>query len=364
LKALPPVLTTLMLSGACAALTLLMLEVGLRLLRPQQLQRAEGMLVADEHTVFAHAPGFRGREVGGGIDVPIEINSKGLRDREIPYEKPAGVFRILVLGDSWTFGSGVAGGAAYPKALERLLEARIPGRRFEVINAGVSAYGTYHELAFFEKEGLMYSPDLVVLGFFAANDINDNSAPRRIEVSETGELVGRNSRRGPLDGLKVLVRLHSHLYRFLGDRYHRLRDRPVKLDSLLWGVFADPYPEPVRLGWARTEKLLLRMAGLARANGAGFMIMSIPRLYQVSDRHWRSFLDEYRRGEVSLAPELPGNHLNAFCAKHGIEFLDLLPGLRAHPDPESLYQGHWTVKGNQAAAALLLDRMASRGLVR
>jgi len=99
-------------------------------------------------------------------NVPIDINSKGLRDDEFSTQKPSGVYRILVLGDSITFGWGVRVEETYVQQLEHLLNASFPFRRFEVINAGVPAYDTGRELAFLKKEGLSYEPDLVIVGFW------------------------------------------------------------------------------------------------------------------------------------------------------------------------------------------------------
>ena len=92
-------------------------------------------------------PGWTGNEFGA----PVAINSKGLRSPETPYEKPEGVFRILALGDSWTFGFRMEEPDAYPRQLERILNERAAERgdrrRIEVINAGVIGYSTDQEAA-------------------------------------------------------------------------------------------------------------------------------------------------------------------------------------------------------------------------
>ncbi len=69
--------------------------------------------------------------------MPVEyrINSKGLRDNETTYDKPEGVFRIVVIGDSNTFGVGVP----IEKHFTRLLEGYF--RDLEVINLGVGGFG-------------------------------------------------------------------------------------------------------------------------------------------------------------------------------------------------------------------------------
>lgn len=110
------------------------------------------------------------------------INARGFRDaREIDYQKPAGILRILVLGDSNTEGFEVRQDQTYAAILERYLARR--GVQAEVMNTGVSGFGTAEELIFLEQEGLKYHPDVVVLGFFA-NDFEDNLRTGLFQVAD------------------------------------------------------------------------------------------------------------------------------------------------------------------------------------
>ena len=105
----------------------------------------------------------------------LTINSKGLRDREYPYKKPAEVRRILVLGDSYAWGYGVADNEVFTEVIEDDLQKN--NSRWEVLNAGVSGWGTDQEYLFLINEGFKYSPDIVVLAFFIVNDPANNVSP-------------------------------------------------------------------------------------------------------------------------------------------------------------------------------------------
>src|SRR5262245_19586216 len=99
-------------------------------------------------------------------------NSKGFRsDSEYSYSKPAGVLRVISLGDSHTEGFECRQDKTYSSVIQRYLGQS--GIKAEVINAGVSGFGTAEALSFLENEGIKYSPDVVVLGYFA-NDVDDN----------------------------------------------------------------------------------------------------------------------------------------------------------------------------------------------
>jgi len=93
-------------------------------------------------------------------DQLLNTNSKGLRGKsEYAYVKTPGKIRILVLGDSFTFGDEVSDDETYPHYLQALLP------QSEVLNFGVYGYGHDQMLLYFKREGIKYSPDIVILGF-------------------------------------------------------------------------------------------------------------------------------------------------------------------------------------------------------
>ena len=131
-------------------------------------------------------PGFfvtdaaRGQRLADNYDgwfagVPVKTNRFGFRStRDDRLEKTPNTFRILVLGDSVTFGHGAV--SDYPSLLEVSLKRWRPEVDWQVWNLGVPGYNTAQEFTYLEEVGRRYSPDLVVVGFFL-NDIIDNAAP-------------------------------------------------------------------------------------------------------------------------------------------------------------------------------------------
>jgi len=122
-------------------------------------------------------------------------NAAGFRDeRDFSYEKSRDTIRIVSLGDSHTQGFEVAQGATYSAILEQELDRT--GIESDVINTGVSGFGTAEQLVLLENEMFKYDPDIVVLGFYA-NDFKDNVKSGlfaiedgRLELVKTSHLPG------------------------------------------------------------------------------------------------------------------------------------------------------------------------------
>ena len=153
------------------SVTLLVFELLLRLF-PMPLP--DRFFAPNQDFGWFHIPGREGWQATQEYRVRISINEQGLRDSEHAYAKPAGVYRILLLGDSFIEALQVPLQDTVGKRLEAVLNERSSGeQRYEVINGGVSRFGTDNELLFYQCEGNRYQPDLVVLMFYH-NDVTDN----------------------------------------------------------------------------------------------------------------------------------------------------------------------------------------------
>jgi hypothetical protein len=104
----------------------------------------------------------------------ISINRKGYRGREYDRARTPGVARVVMLGDSITFGPGVDDSETFSDRLDSLPNGP------EVVNLGVMGYGTDQELLKLEREGLAFAPDVVVLHFCLHNDFADNMLARAL----------------------------------------------------------------------------------------------------------------------------------------------------------------------------------------
>lgn len=129
---------------------------------------ARGVTVADDAMVGHRLVPSQDRQTEHGD--PIHINDLGLRDEDFPRHKPTGEYRILLLGDSLTFGIGVAQEQTFPRRLHHQLLTRCGGGSVRVMNAGVMGYDSKQERDYLTAYGFDLEPDLVVVMFFH-NDI-------------------------------------------------------------------------------------------------------------------------------------------------------------------------------------------------
>ena len=137
--------------------TVLAMDLGYRWLIEPEAIVPKGVGRFDEKLGWALEPHASAWSSATGTPVRYAINGHGLRDDETDYAKPPDAFRVVLLGDSRTFGYGVP----IEQHFSRLLEGYFRG--VEVINMGVSGYGVDQELLAFRNEGVKYQPDLVVV---------------------------------------------------------------------------------------------------------------------------------------------------------------------------------------------------------
>lgn len=287
-----------------------------------------------------------------GFDVRVRYNSLGMRDVEHAFEKPPGVFRILVLGDSFMEGKQVELEETFCRRLERILSAM---REVEVVNTGHAGFGSAEQCLVLRQLGPLMQPDLVVQAFFM-NDVSDDAAvASEIVWSGTGAPL-RMIAQGP----------RSRFAQWLAARLNALpfrqRTRWVQAEEI-----GDPGHDPFAVlrpgramrddaAWDRTLRCLSETARLARGMNAGYLLVVIPLAQQV-DPTLGGRVAEVWRLEPGGHFDFPQERLAAFGREEGIDVLDLLPVFRAEAEPLHYFpnDGHWTPAGHALAARTVAD---------
>jgi lysophospholipase L1-like esterase len=173
-------------------------EIGIRIWNPIEIHQVRGLNATfcehDPVLGWRLKPNASGRFAREDFDVFVSNNSLGFRDREYAERKPAGTRRVAILGDSMTWGLGVANDSCYSEVLERALAANADasaGAPVEVLNFGAAGYGTDQEYLLFRDVVRRFEPDVVVVAY-NANDVLNNSASSQHGYHKPYFKPGRN----------------------------------------------------------------------------------------------------------------------------------------------------------------------------
>ena len=309
----------LALSGATLLVCFLVLEIVFRILAP------------------AEPPGTT-------YGKPIIENADGFRDREFAVPKPEGTYRILVLGDSFTWGIGLDVDETILKLLEQQLAAEETFRAVEVINAADPGANTVQQRLLLREKGLKYEPDQVLV-IYNLNDIEylpqlsnqtyeDLESIPVVEI-DPGEDIRGYSRNQGLRGIILEVERHSVLVRFLVPRVGALLRKFGLIDSVefswvekIYQGFTDENP-----GWLESKRSLMEIADECRAHGCTLGVAIYPlfaNLERYEGRHvHRTILDFCKEADIraiDLLPLFEGTDTQS----HWINFMDSHPNAAVH----------------------------------
>jgi len=359
----------------------------------------------------------------------IRINSDGLRDREHLLAKAPGTFRIALLGDSYCEALPVQLEDAFWSILQKgLQECRFAGdKNIEVINFGVSGYGTAQELLTLREKVWKYSPDLILLAVTTNNDITDNSpalkkthdVPYFVYIGDQLTLddsfkhsrafAFSNSRIGRIGpwlrthsrlvqaitqgqrGLKVLLAswrakrqaqptppassatpapssTSSDTQRSAGKSDLFARSEELGTDNL---VYLEPNNAVWNDAWHVTEGLIVQIRDEVAARGAKFVVVTLSNGPQVLPDPAVRERFKNRFGITDLF--YPDNRIKALGAREGIPVITLAPDLQAfaqqnnmflHGFGENIGNGHWNVAGNRASGELIAKKLCEEPLLK
>lgn len=330
---------------AAVLLGLTGVEATLRVFAPQAIYAVKYCYLG-----WCHVPGVsfvHGGESGEFV-TSVRYNSRGLRDHEYTEEKPAGVRRVLIFGDSFAEGLEVELEDLHAKRLERMLARRFPDRRVEVINFGVSAYDTAQEWWYFKTEGVRYRPDLVVVIWTGESGSPlatlDEGRPVFLEPRYTrGQVWMRN--------VRTFLKLHFHTATFLFDRLGLNRSlrqflegrggRPGPTER--YAIPVEDLPTPTfSVEWETQLAIFEDFLRTARAHGASLVVAA---------RSTREF--RYLTESLRLRP-MPGL---------------VVVDLQQVSDAEELRyrfpgDGHYNRDGHAKAARILFDLLETKDLLK
>ena len=362
------------------------------------------------------------RDEGAGF---VSVNRAGFRGPQWTIAKPPGMLRIAVVGDSFTEAPQVAYDQTFCAVAERTLgECKgLGGRKVQVMDFGIDAYGTAQELITLRRHVWQYSPDLVGLAFFSGNDLRNNSTAlesdkcRPFYVFNDGKLVlGGPFERSRWFYLSCMMRFesrHSQVLNLIGDAKSDIRSRMKAREAAAaskaaaiapppaagapaitehpdnnGGVVAAAAASPAPLGheagleddiykppstpvmhdaWRVTDGIITMIARETAAHHVPLLVVTLanpPQIYP-SPTVRSYYATAYRSSDLFY----PDERLKVLGEREGFAVLNLAPPMQAYADAHHAFLagfkttklgvGHWNADGHRVAGELIAQKLCA-----
>ena len=385
------------LMGAFAA------EVGLRIVGYSYPQ----FYALDPSLGYSLRPNIEGwyRKEGGSY---VRINSDGLRDREHSKAKPPDTIRVAVIGDSYAEAMHVEMDQTFWKVAEENLQTcpDVGGKKLEVINFGVSGYGTAQEFLMLHERVWQYSPDVVLLAVTTNNDVTDNSRALK-KASDIPYFVYTDGRLTLDDSFKQTKTYHvrqsapSRLVSWIQDnsrlvqaissanrsfkywlaarKARSMAAKPAEIKGPVQGdepgienaVYQQRNDPVWNDAWRVTEGLIAQMRDEAISRNARFVVVTLSQGIQVypDPKVRQNFMDRYGISDLFY----PDHQFERICERQHVPAIILAPRLQEYAERNKAYlhgfagdlgNGHWNQLGHRIAGELIAGDLCAGGILK
>ena len=334
----------------------------------------------------------------------VRINSAGLRDREHSRLRPANTIRVALLGDSYCEALQLPLEQTFWWLLQRKLEScsQFAGKHVEIINFGVSGYGTGQELITLQQQVWQYSPDIVILLVTTNNDISDNlrSLKKTDEIPyfyyRGDDLVVDDSFRdspafrwhsSTLNRVGVWFRDNLRIIQLLYDVHLLIKTKldegrarnqtpapapaqtakpsapEITVENM---IYLAPHDAVWNEAWLVTEGLLKEIHNEVNQKGARFILVAGSNPIQVHpDAALRERFQSYVGTDNLFYPNF---RLAQLANREQIDFLNLAQPMQTYASEKKVFlhgfgkeigNGHWNADGHRLAAELIEAKMCS-----
>jgi len=309
-------------------------------------------------------------------------NSLGYRSPEFTLEKPDNVYRILILGDSITFGWGVEDNQTFSYLLQQQLNQKYPDKKIEIINAGWhDSYAPDSYYVYLKNEGLALNPDLVILNLFPWNDISDLDEMVWQETDERNmptkiQSTIRAVKRGyHVEAVNSNWKFHfpilrnSHLAVLamtnleenspasvdkIKTKLNILKPQTISQEKIENCIYQLDCSDRMQSLWQKLDSVILGIKDLLSANNTPFFTVLLTTNTQTLPLVEKL---EEEKTTIDLLDPQPQQYFKDFFNKNQIEYLDPLVYFtdENYSDYFFTIDGHPTVEGHKRLATALVD---------
>ena len=334
------------------AVFLIFIEAYLRISAPSDAFRD------DEIYHHSMVPNFTGPLITGEFNAVIKVNSFGLRSPEIQAKSEK--YRILVLGDSFTWGFGVDFNQTFVKRLGDAL-----GNKYEVINGGATSYSPTLEYLYMREKGMQLKPDMVLLAF-DMSDVFDDNVYERYAVFNESDIVKVPAQKAGMISQITSSKVFVVVKGLIESLYSRMENKPVITDSpYLNDPNSDKYAimrfnnNTYGVEWNRTFKYIKKLDVLLKENNMSFAIIVYPYGNQVNGREWQRGRFTFAFAEGVTYPDTPARVLEDFGKRENITVINAFDAFRNSTMFPLFYSfdGHFTASGHNILAEVIYSKL-------
>lgn len=357
---------------------------------------------SDEWTGFALRPGASGWQTDEGKAF-VQINSAGMRDVEHDVRKPADTIRIAILGDSFAEARQVDITETFAASMDENLKQcfLLQGKDVEILNFGVSGFGTTQEFLQLQSRVWQYEPDIVLLAFTPGNDVRNNSAVLEGHAAGKPYATLKNGniqvdfsfrdspefqrRESAIFRMQEWIVTHSRVAQLLNRVRSLLKSSPETAETgpkktdddgvagneagIENGVYLEPSTPEWKEAWTITEQLIRMMHAETASKGAKFLVVTTSTGIQVHpDPNVRQqFIQDIGAQDLHY----PDRRLAMLGAREGFtvrmlapEFADMAGKHHAfyHGFPNTAPgTGHWNQQGHWEAGKIISRVLCNGG---
>jgi len=313
----------------------------------------------------------------------VVTNRWGFRDRDRTLEKPAGTFRIALMGDSVVEGAHVNPDQVMNIQMEKQLQSR-GYQNVQVMNFAVEGIGTTQELIMYQQHVRQFQPDMVILGF-SDNDVMNNSSTLQpksygihtwyspyFNLDAGGNLVFQPVESRPFNGLVSFLEKHSYLVYYVERIWYRA-DLPLHRwhgMPVYFGTYSDDPLDPEwQNAWSVTEKVMARFRDDVEADHARFVLIPWSNFSDI-DSQWRERLTrQFGSLPPQLAPQRFDQRVQAMAGRQKITLESLTPYLQDYRDSHHLLwpyfslpcDPHYSAMGHEVMAGAMIHVLQQNG---
>lgn len=304
----------------------------------------------------------------------IESNSEGFYDGEHKINKDEGIYRIILLGDSFVASLQTNKDQTIAKRLEQSLNQKYPDKKFEVIPIGLGDTGQAVQYLALKKIGLKYSPDLVIQMFLTANDLKNNSPVLQkdiyrpyFELDQDGnlkEIPFQLKSKESYYNIKQFFKEFRIVELLLAFRQNYQEKKAAASDYPIdYHVYDLNFNQDYDNSWLVTQKLILQTKEISKQQDTKYLLVALANNEQVDTNLWKALKKKYPKLNNNTDLEKPDKLLNEFCAKQKIDCLFMLNTFREFNDKNPAISthyktdGHWNQVGTDLAAEFLAKNL-------